>query len=1674
MKQFKRCLAMLLAAALVLSSFPAYTAKAANGETIISAESKNVTATGEVSIDITIQNNPGILGASLEVAWDEGLNLVGGTNGEAFSYLTLTKPGSFTSGCHFLWDGQECSEEDLIDGTILTLTFDVTEEAPFGEAMNIYIDVPNGDIYDTNVSPVEATTVDGSITLLEYMPGDVNEDEKVNTADLILVRKYIAGGYGVSINESAANVNGDTKINTADVILLRQFIAGGYGVILKPAGGTTCSHKLETVEYKAPSCTAAGNTAYWYCPSCDSYFSDDSANQQITLAATVLEATGHDPIVDPYVAPTTTSVGWTEGSHCSVCMAVIVAQQEIPMLEENAYAITYYTSNNDTYLASVEIENANPTSYDGSTDVVLKDVLVDGYAFKGWYTAQTGGERVTKIAAGETGDKALYAQWEKVTYTVTFDSPDVPVASVNYTVDTGITLTNPSWFGYTFVGWSENGEIVSKIPVGRFGNITLHANWTSNRNKATAVSKLAAPNVIEDMENGRYMFIYEIGTIDNVPLSEIEYIGNSQGITINQEYEYSKAVNESFADTIAKTVANATTKTSAWTLSEGWNQGTTATNSHEEEIGKTEGVTDATGTTTGSKYYISNSAGGATSSTTGTGGSGSTSSKVTNDTSVGISGSYTKETENSKSVSLTTENSHTEESNWKVGANYGWSNTATVGAEASVEEMGVKAGVSAEVSSTQSGSISGETGGSSSDTTTETEETTKTKTDKTSATISGQRTASVGTEKSGTLELNWDQSSTSSSTWNSEEGYESSVETSTSREVSNTISNIVNDRYEYSSMEERSTENSTTASTGESQELTDEYSSTVEYSIEERTTEKRSITYTSDATGYYRLVTAGTVHVFAVVGYDIATNSYFTYTYNVLDKERHEYLDYSKENALFNDCENAILPFEVPYFVYQFVNGAIAKSAGLVIDYDTGIIEDYNGTEEYVVIPEYVSTDNVDGTYSAIRVRGISEYAFAGNTNVKGVLLPKYVTEIPDGAFKGCTSLEWIHGFGITSIGDYAFHGCTSLNPFTIDEFIKEVGVYAFEDVPEVKITASTAKAAEAVVYSGADSITLNLSKLGEPTKLDEILETEEEAAAENFNNKKLVITDDTEYFGLISDGVSYENLQIESAAAETFISNMKLVKNVDTPLKLSSPKITLNRVTVEDAPGFALMMTADQTDLYLYGTVALGSTNDNAVLSKNVTFYQANTEVAGKMRATGNYLVCGTAATDNKLNFVSGELKTITESEYEQYLKSSIVTFDANEGVTDTSAKVVYFGQKYGELPTPTREYHIFKGWFTAKEGGTEVTADTIVNITENQTLYAQWELDVYTLNFDANGGTVSEESRIVPCGTAVGELPVPERTGYDFMGWFNGETEVTAETALLTAETVTLTAKWQAKAYTASWNTGTGYTITVNRTSSPYYGAETGAISNGETVYYGDVLSVTYAAATGYTLATNGETDITVTEDVTTSNIYATATANSYTYNIVYKSSNGTALGTTTATYKYGTTNTISAPGKTGYTTPAAQSVAWDSTSAKTITFVYTPNSVSTGLQQVGNGTVWSYNGASAITYVAKAQYQSRTATSVQVRIAWTQSIIANHYYGFAQYHTGSIAGYSTGEKTVVSASTWSSSSTSARSTTVYSGWVTVPVSATQTELSLSGTWRTGTGSSGAWAGTMSIPAY
>ncbi len=193
----------------------------------------------------------------------------------------------------------------------------------------------------------------------------------------------------------------------------------------------------------------------------------------------------------------------------------------------------------------------------------------------------------------------------------------------------------------------------------------------------------------------------------------------------------------------------------------------------------------------------------------------------------------------------------------------------------------------------------------------------------------------------------------------------------------------------------------------------------------------------------------------------------------------------------------------------------------------------------------------------------------------------------------------------------------------------------------------------------------------------------------------------------------------------------------------------------------------------------------------------------------------------------------------------------------------------------------YLFEGWYL-DAGFTQLYSldgsDAIMP-TKDITLYAKWKAHSFNLLFDANGGTVSETSRLVLCDTAVGALPTPQRTGYTFNGWFTSEgKQITADSKMATAEDVKVIAKWTIIPYKVSWTDveNDGYTITVNRTASPNANATTGVLSNESTIYYGDELSVSYIKDDYWSITKQGESTIKVTGNVTSDSIYAIAELN------------------------------------------------------------------------------------------------------------------------------------------------------------------------------------------------------
>lgn len=1314
----KRTLSIVLTVVMLFAMIPLSSLTAfATSNTIISVENVSAILDSTVDVSVSISGNPGIASMGFTLTFDEDLTLVGASNGEAFSEMTLTPPaqlkkvGYVNDSCRFAWLGNENVTEN---GTILNLKFKVAADAQLNKDCFISITCDHGDVLDDTRTPVDVEISNGKVTIIDYTPGDVDGDSNITMMDVLTLCqfyvdgcKYDPNGYGINIKSECGDVDANGKVNMIDVLMICQYYVDGckydpegYAVKLLP-GKAPCEHILEKTEELAPTCTEDGNIAYWHCAKCGEYYKDANASNVISLESTVVKAKGHTIVVDPAVPATYNSTGLTEGSHCSTCNIVITEQKIIPKLQKQEYSIEYYIAGNDEYLASIDIQYPEKTSYTSDEGVDwLEDLVVPGYIFEGWFDGQgSAASRVTSIPVGTARNIKLYAKWTKEVYKITFDnsSMNLPSSTMTYTVDQKVTLEKPTVDRYVFLGWTtDSDKLVSEIKPGTTGNFTLHSNWTSKRNLAKPVSSLGDPIIVENTIEGKILFTYEIGSIENVPLYTIKNLPSAGGVVSVYTETVSKSIGTTDASTVAKAIDHVTTDSTAWTLSEDWNETTHVEDSVLNENGYNRTTGQSVGKTSSNTYTLSINEYDNTVVKANDGTVATTTQYNTNE----VNSRATWESKASLSVSDTESVKYTDSAkvSAEVGVGYG--------------PVSAKVGASAE-SSTEISSSS--TAGASAETTIAHENTSHSKTGTDTVTVADNT-------KTTTTDKGW--SKTSNST--------SSSSTSLTNYEEETLSERIAKQYTYGQSYAKGGQNSESAAWSTSTGESDQYSSTFTYFNSEETTEGVSYTINGESDGSYRLVRAGIVHVFAVVIYDIANAQYGVTTYSVLDDETYTYIDYSATSAAkFDDNENGVLPFEIPYFVNDYVNGRIVATDGLKYNEMTLSTGEYEGNSTSVIIPEFFSVDNQDDTHSAYAVRYLSADTFSGNTELKSVMLSNYIREIPDYAFAGCTTLQFVYGSEICSIGDYAFDGCTSLGQFRISSTIESIGENAFRGADSIIVEASNKDVVLGAINSGARRITINIS-----------------AIAEEMSNVTLEIPNTVEYFELQGGRNSFSGLKIKSEAETTVLNGITITASTGIPLEISSETVTLNQVIVE-SPSYVLLLKSNSPTISLYGTSRFISSSTNAVVCRNVTLDKINSNVSSKLEITGDVLNCGELNNASLISFPErGEIVYITEDDYDKYIKGSFnVSFDVNEGnALDTTQKTVYFGSAYGELPTPTKDYYSFDGWFTAAEGGEEITAETVYDLSIDSTLYAHWTihpLSGWVLASDAPSDASIENSK-------------------------------------------------------------------------------------------------------------------------------------------------------------------------------------------------------------------------------------------------------------------------------------------------------------------------------------------
>lgn len=131
-------------------------------------------------------------------------------------------------------------------------------------------------------------------------------------------------------------------------------------------------------------------------------------------------------------------------------------------------------------------------------------------------------------------------------------------------------------------------------------------------------------------------------------------------------------------------------------------------------------------------------------------------------------------------------------------------------------------------------------------------------------------------------------------------------------------------------------------------------------------------------------------------------------------------------------------------------------------------------------------------------------------------------------------------------------------------------------------------------------------------------------------------------------------------------------------------------------------------------------------------------------------------------------------------------VSFDSLGGTKVETIKVKK-DSTIAKPEDPTKEGYTFISWMLDGE-----EFDFSTKITKNIKLTAKWEEDAsvtYTIKFDSNGGNKIDSIEVK--NGKITSLPIPEREGYTFVGWFNGTKEI--ENGDTISKDITLKAKWK-----------------------------------------------------------------------------------------------------------------------------------------------------------------------------------------------------------------------------------------------------------------------------------------
>jgi hypothetical protein len=191
----------------------------------VSVSSVTASPGDSVTVAVSAESSLGVAGFTLDVEYDQARLTLAEVDADSLGGQYVVGQGQ-AGRSRIVWVGDA---PITADGPLYYITFIVADDAADGAAQLTI----SGDLADKSGDMLDAAFRGGQIDIVNFTYGQINGDDKIDISDVVLLKSYLLGDIEFTPRQlRAADVNRDGVVAAADLLMLMKYIAGGYDVEL--------------------------------------------------------------------------------------------------------------------------------------------------------------------------------------------------------------------------------------------------------------------------------------------------------------------------------------------------------------------------------------------------------------------------------------------------------------------------------------------------------------------------------------------------------------------------------------------------------------------------------------------------------------------------------------------------------------------------------------------------------------------------------------------------------------------------------------------------------------------------------------------------------------------------------------------------------------------------------------------------------------------------------------------------------------------------------------------------------------------------------------------------------------------------------------------------------------------------------------------------------------------------------------------------------------------------------------------------------------------------------------------------------------------------------------------------------------------------------------------------